>query len=149
MNGIRALTEGFGPLVFGFLMFVCQDTWAPGAPYLLASACSVAALYYSTKLPSEAEVWEYEKRVLREDGTRETVGLLSEEGQREEEEEEGEEGEKEEEDEREQQSPEGHLPKPAPAAPTVPAAALAPGLPPADKKTKIGPKLELKHFLSI
>jgi len=148
MNGIRALTEGFGPLVFGFLMFVCQDTWAPGAPYLLASACSVAALYYSTKLPSEAEVWEYEKRVLREEGTRETVGLLSEEGQREEEEEEGEEGE-EEEDEREQQSPEGHLPKPAPAAPTVPAAALAPGLPPADKKTNIGPKLKLKRFLSV
>ncbi len=65
MNGIRALTEGFGPLLFGLLMYMCQSTRAPGAPYLLAGACSLAALYYSNKLPSEAELWEYEKAVLR------------------------------------------------------------------------------------
>lgn len=139
MNGIRALTEGFGPLVFGFLMSMCQDTWAPGAPYLLASACSVAALYYSTKLPSEAEVWEYEKRMLREEGTGEAVGLLSEEGQREEEE-----GEKEEEYEKEQQSPEGHLPKVALAAPTTQAVPPAP-LP----KMKVDPQVELKRFVPV
>lgn len=31
----------------------------------MAGACSLAALYYSNKLPSEAELWEYEKAVLR------------------------------------------------------------------------------------
>lgn len=65
MNGIRALTEGFGPLVFGFLMYMFQNTRAPGLPYLLAGASSLAALYHASKLPTEAELWEYEKVVLR------------------------------------------------------------------------------------
>lgn len=162
MNGIRALTEGFGPLVFGFLMYMCQATRAPGAPYLLAGACSVAALYYSNRLPSEAELWAYEKEVLRSEvssalvggltrvwcvgwcvwgvslvgftrrthpshsptrirqiqqGTGEAVGLLSEEGQKEEEE--GEDEDEEEggtlnrDEEQELVAPEASLPRPA------------------------------------
>lgn len=65
MNGIRALTEGFGPLLFGLLMFLCQDTSVPGAPYLLAAALSLAALGMSNRLPSDKEILEVEKNVLR------------------------------------------------------------------------------------
>ncbi len=131
MNGIRALTEGFGPLVFGFLMFMCQNTRAPGAPYLLAGGCSVAALFYSMKLPSEAELWEYEKTVLHQEGVQEAVGLLSEEGQREEDDD-GEEEKEDKEHRDEQQRPEGHVPVPA-----------------VEKGSGGHKETELKRFLSV
>lgn len=147
MNGIRALTEGFGPLLFGSLMFLCQDTRAPGAPYLLASACSVAALLQTNKLPSEAEIWEYEKRVSKQAGLQEAVGLLSEEGQCEEEGGGGDPNEEEKESESEQQSPEGHLPKDLtkksttkPSASTLQASQLG---------QKRVPKHELKQVCSV
>jgi hypothetical protein len=44
INGVRALTEGFGPLLFGALMGECEGTLLPGAPYLLAGGVSVGAL---------------------------------------------------------------------------------------------------------
>ncbi|KAG5193044.1 major facilitator superfamily domain-containing protein [Tribonema minus] len=44
INGVRALTEGFGPLVFGALMSYFETSALPGAPYLIASAVGVAAL---------------------------------------------------------------------------------------------------------
>ena len=37
LNGIRALTEGFGPLVFGSLMAAFEEFPLPGAPYLIAT----------------------------------------------------------------------------------------------------------------
>lgn len=49
LNGIKALTEGFGPLSFGLLMGLYEDTPTPGAPYLLAS---LLALWYVSSSPS-------------------------------------------------------------------------------------------------
>lgn len=66
MNGIRALTEGFGPLLFGLLMYATQKTSLPGAPYLLAAAFSLAALFMSQKLPSDGEMEVERQRLERE-----------------------------------------------------------------------------------
>ena len=52
-------------LVFGLLMYIFQDTRAPGVPYLLAGVASVGALHFTNQLPSESELFEYEKSVLR------------------------------------------------------------------------------------
>ncbi|CAM9248142.1 unnamed protein product [Discosporangium mesarthrocarpum] len=51
INGVRALTEGFGPLLFGFLLSRSEGTFLPGFPYLIAAAVCVAALVYSSELP--------------------------------------------------------------------------------------------------
>lgn len=55
LNGIKALTEGFGPLIFGLLMGYFENTSLPGAPYLVAAAFSAVALFYSIYLPTEPE----------------------------------------------------------------------------------------------
>ena len=44
INGVRALTEGFGPLLFGALMSRCEGSLLPGAPYLLAGGFAMGAL---------------------------------------------------------------------------------------------------------
>ena len=56
LNGIKALTEGFGPLLFGGLMQLYSSTNVPGAPYLLAAIVSAFALLHSFELPSAPEV---------------------------------------------------------------------------------------------
>ncbi|GMH55427.1 hypothetical protein TrRE_jg7098, partial [Triparma retinervis] len=43
VNSIKALTEGFGPLVFGVMMTGMEGTGWPGMPYLIAGAMSLAA----------------------------------------------------------------------------------------------------------
>jgi MFS family permease len=55
LNGIKALTEGFGPLIFGLLMGYFENTSLPGAPYLVAAAFSAVAMFYSIYLPTEPE----------------------------------------------------------------------------------------------
>jgi MFS transporter, DHA1 family, tetracycline resistance protein len=55
LNGIKALTEGFGPLVFGGLMFLFEDTPMPGAPYLLAAVVAAWALLHSYELPTDLD----------------------------------------------------------------------------------------------
>ena len=51
VNGIKALTEGIGPLLFGSLMTLSENTALPGWPYLLAGVLGVAAYYSTEALP--------------------------------------------------------------------------------------------------
>jgi len=51
INGIKALTEGVGPLVFGSLMTVSERSALPGWPYLIACIFSYAAFRQSQYLP--------------------------------------------------------------------------------------------------
>ncbi|CAN0417695.1 unnamed protein product, partial [Hapterophycus canaliculatus] len=44
INGVRALTEGFGPLLFSCLFWYTEDTFLPGCPYLIAAVVCLAAL---------------------------------------------------------------------------------------------------------
>ena len=81
MNGLRALTEGFGPLLFGTLMYTMQDTNFPGAPYLLASVFAAAAWYLTYQLPSvdsyDIYLFQQEIEMERLEGGEEAVGLLA------------------------------------------------------------------------
>jgi predicted MFS family arabinose efflux permease len=56
LNGIKAVTEGFGPLLFSGLMSLFEDTDLPGAPYILAAIISIWALLHSMELPFNAEL---------------------------------------------------------------------------------------------
>eukprot|EP01035_Chromulina_nebulosa_P019458 gene19458-25340_t len=56
LNGIKALTEGFGPLIFGFLMGLFEDSPLPGAPFLVASVLSCWALLHCFELPPQPEL---------------------------------------------------------------------------------------------
>lgn len=47
INGVRALTEGFGPLLFSCLFWYTEDTFLPGCPYLIAAVVCLAALVLS------------------------------------------------------------------------------------------------------
>ena len=72
LNGIKALTEGFGPLIFGFLMAIFEDTPLPGAPYLCASFITLWALLHSYELPPEPDI-----SIAKYNGEEDTIGLLS------------------------------------------------------------------------
>jgi MFS transporter, DHA1 family, tetracycline resistance protein len=56
LNGIKALTEGFGPLLFGLFMSLYEKHPLPGAPYLVAAMLSLWALLHLYELPDEPEV---------------------------------------------------------------------------------------------
>ena len=51
VNGIKALTEGIGPLVFGSLMTLSERSILPGWPYLVAALIVYVAYQYSGQLP--------------------------------------------------------------------------------------------------
>jgi DHA1 family tetracycline resistance protein-like MFS transporter len=53
VNGVKALTEGVGPLIFGTLMTFSEKTSLPGWPYFLASLFAIAAYRRSAQLPDE------------------------------------------------------------------------------------------------
>ncbi len=53
LNGIKALTEGVGPLLFGLLMALYEHTPEPGAPYVLAALLSFWAFLHCFELPIE------------------------------------------------------------------------------------------------
>lgn len=55
MNGVKALTEGIGPLVFGTLMTLSEHSILPGWPYLLASVLVAAAYKVADQLPDPEE----------------------------------------------------------------------------------------------
>ena len=57
LNGIKALTEGFGPLIFGFLMGLFEKSPLPGAPYLIACMLSLWAFLHCYELPLEPNVF--------------------------------------------------------------------------------------------
>ncbi|GMH56203.1 hypothetical protein TL16_g10252, partial [Triparma laevis f. inornata] len=50
VNGIKSLTEGIGPLVFGMLMSFTEDSIWPGSPYILSALLAVSAWYRTYKL---------------------------------------------------------------------------------------------------
>ena len=53
INGIKALTEGVGPLFFGTLMTLSEGTALPGWPYLIAALFSLLAYRQTDHLPDE------------------------------------------------------------------------------------------------
>lgn len=65
INGIKALTEGIGPLTFSLLMSLFEDTPFPGAPYVVAAMLSHVAYYYATKLMDEDDMYISEKFEMR------------------------------------------------------------------------------------
>ena len=75
INGIKALTEGVGPLVFGSLMTVSERSALPGWPYLIAGIFAYAAFHQSQYLPdiqSENDEFVHElqrKRSNKDKGT--------------------------------------------------------------------------------
>jgi DHA1 family tetracycline resistance protein-like MFS transporter len=56
LNGIKALTEGVGPLAFGGLMYAYENAAIPGAPYLLATILVLWAWLHTFELPSMPDV---------------------------------------------------------------------------------------------
>mmetsp|Transcript_4191 Transcript_4191/g.5386 ORF Transcript_4191/g.5386 Transcript_4191/m.5386 type:complete len:281 (+) Transcript_4191:415-1257(+) len=55
VNGIKALTEGIGPLVFGILMTLSEGGIMPGWPYFLAAVLAYFAFDISRQLPDEGD----------------------------------------------------------------------------------------------
>lgn len=51
INGVKALTEGIGPLVFGSLMTLSEHSMLPGWPYLLAAVLAYFAYKSADDLP--------------------------------------------------------------------------------------------------
>jgi hypothetical protein len=67
INGIKALTEGIGPLIFGSLMTISEHSALPGWPYLLAALIVYMAYYYSQFLPdSDDEDFVHELQQKRQ-----------------------------------------------------------------------------------
>jgi len=78
LNGIKALTEGFGPLFFGSLMALFEHFPLPGAPYLLAGIITIWALLSTYELPPEPKLaMIIMKNSAMEEGSDETTELLS------------------------------------------------------------------------
>jgi DHA1 family tetracycline resistance protein-like MFS transporter len=55
INGIKALTEGFGPLVFGSLMTISEKSALPGWPYIVAAVLVLLAYKEADELPDIEE----------------------------------------------------------------------------------------------
>eukprot|EP01038_Epipyxis_sp_PR26KG_P012932 gene12932-17339_t len=77
LNGIKALTEGFGPLLFGFLMSLFENTPQPGAPYLLAALLSFWAFLHCFELPTKDLDVIYAKYDSQRKGYDDSNGLLA------------------------------------------------------------------------
>ena len=75
VNGIKALTEGIGPLVFGSLLTVSENSAVPGWPYILAALLVYGAYEYSSKLP-DVEADEYVHELERKKQRRETTAMM-------------------------------------------------------------------------
>jgi DHA1 family tetracycline resistance protein-like MFS transporter len=69
INGIKALTEGFGPLLFGGLMTISEGSPLPGWPYLLVSVLVVAAYKCADGLP-DPEIDDYVHELERKNRRR-------------------------------------------------------------------------------
>mmetsp|Transcript_7387 Transcript_7387/g.16192 ORF Transcript_7387/g.16192 Transcript_7387/m.16192 type:complete len:483 (+) Transcript_7387:115-1563(+) len=77
LNGIKALTEGFGPLLFGALMGLFEHSPQPGAPFLLASVLSLWAFLHCAELPAPGSLQAIKVRAAGA-ASEETEGLLEE-----------------------------------------------------------------------
>ena len=80
VNGIKALTEGVGPLVFGTLMTISEKSPLPGWPYLIASIFALVAYNRSALLPDEddeeyiSEKYMRNKNDIQSTGNRSNIG---------------------------------------------------------------------------
>ncbi|KAL3794049.1 hypothetical protein HJC23_008937 [Cyclotella cryptica] len=52
MNGVKSLTEGVGPLVFGTLLTMSEKDNLPGWPYFIAAVMAAMAFHAGSALPS-------------------------------------------------------------------------------------------------
>lgn len=78
INGVKAVTEGFGPLAFAALMANFEHTTLPGAPYLACSLFSLLALATSLRLPrDDAYARLRDRQMARDSGGGELSSLLS------------------------------------------------------------------------
>jgi DHA1 family tetracycline resistance protein-like MFS transporter len=69
LNGVKALTEGVGPLGFGLVMVEFERTALPGLPYLACAALALLAWALSHRLP--------DLQKDEDEGDEELVGLLA------------------------------------------------------------------------
>ena len=77
INGVKALTEGVGPLIFGILMTLSEGTVLPGGPYVIASILAMLAWKMAGELDEDDhEGYEEDVRVAEKEEVR---GLLDEE----------------------------------------------------------------------
>jgi DHA1 family tetracycline resistance protein-like MFS transporter len=76
LNGIKALTEGIGPLAFGGLMGLYEDSEISGAPYLLATVLVLWALLHTYDLPKDPG-FVYEKDTSEMNEGEDTIHLLA------------------------------------------------------------------------
>ena len=76
LNGIKAATEGLGPLLFGALMSLYEGTAFPGAPYLITGLITLWALLHSWMLPKDGDLVTA-KHKAQAQGDEEASGLLS------------------------------------------------------------------------
>ena len=70
INGVKALTEGIGPLVFGTLMTLSEHSLLPGWPYLLAAVLAYFAYKSADLLPDPEDddyIHELESRKIHSD----------------------------------------------------------------------------------
>lgn len=66
VNGIKALTEGLGPLIFGSLMTLSSDSFLPGWPYLIAAILVLLAFQSARLLPdTEDEDYVHELTLIK------------------------------------------------------------------------------------
>ncbi|KAJ1446376.1 major facilitator superfamily domain-containing protein [Pelagophyceae sp. CCMP2097] len=77
VNGVKAVTEGAGPLAFAMLMSNFESTRFPGVPYLANAVVALLALAVSYRVPTDEEYHRF--RIRRDAGLasgHELVGLL-------------------------------------------------------------------------
>jgi DHA1 family tetracycline resistance protein-like MFS transporter len=73
INGIKALTEGIGPLIFGGLMTISEGSIMPGWPYLIASTAGFVAYKAANELP-DPETDDYIHELERKSSRRQLNG---------------------------------------------------------------------------
>ncbi|GFH60544.1 hypothetical protein CTEN210_17020 [Chaetoceros tenuissimus] len=78
INGIKALTEGVGPLIFGTLMTFSEKSMLPGWPYLIASSFAVAAYKRGASLPDENDEEYLSERYMKKPKEKKSISALSE-----------------------------------------------------------------------
>ena len=77
LNGIKALTEGLGPLLFGSLMTISENSALPGWPYLLAAVLVAAAFKEAEVLPDiEEDEYVHELDRKKNRGSSEQQGIF-------------------------------------------------------------------------
>lgn len=78
INGIKALTEGVGPLIFGTLMTFSEKSVLPGWPYLIASTFAIAAYRRGASLPDENDEEYLSERYMKKTKEKKGISALSE-----------------------------------------------------------------------